>query len=446
MERDKMSIFKAYDIRGIYKETIDEGIVYKIGRAYVLKFRPKKVTVGRDVRVSSPSLFKALVKGITDQGCNVVDIGIVTTPMMYFSVWNYGHEGGLMISASHNPPEYNGIKMVRKDAVPIGGETGIYEIGEMVSRLPDKLPGKKGKVEKLNVMDSYIAHSLSYLKKKLKKFRVVTDTANAVGGPTASKFFKKLGLELIHLFPELDGNFPNHEANPLKEENLNDLKEAVLKNKADIGIAFDGDADRCAFVDEKGNTVQSDMIIGLVAKAILAKEPGRKILYDVRCSRAVEDIIKISNGVPGRCMVGHSLVKAQMKREKAKFAGELSSHFYLEDEHYAEAPFFVIIKVLEMMTEENKKLSELVAPLRKYFQSGEINSQVEDKERKMREIAERFSDAEVTWLDGVTVEYGSWWFNVRPSNTEPYLRLNLEADTKKLMEKKREEILSIIRS
>ncbi|AJF62081.1 Phosphomannomutase [archaeon GW2011_AR15] len=441
-----MSIFKAYDIRGIYKETIDEGIVYKIGRAYVLKFRPKKVTVGRDVRVSSPSLFKALVKGITDQGCNVVDIGIVTTPMMYFSVWNYGHEGGLMISASHNPPEYNGIKMVRKDAVPIGGETGIYEIGEMVSRLPDKLPGKKGKVEKLNVMDSYIAHSLSYLKKKLKKFRVVTDTANAVGGPTASKFFKKLGLELIHLFPELDGNFPNHEANPLKEENLNDLKEAVLKNKADIGIAFDGDADRCAFVDEKGNTVQSDMIIGLVAKAILAKEPGRKILYDVRCSRAVEDIIKISNGVPGRCMVGHSLVKAQMKREKAKFAGELSSHFYLEDEHYAEAPFFVIIKVLEMMTEENKKLSELVAPLRKYFQSGEINSQVEDKERKMREIAERFSDAEVTWLDGVTVEYGSWWFNVRPSNTEPYLRLNLEADTKKLMEKKREEILSIIRS
>ena len=440
-----MSIFKAYDIRGIYQETIDENIIYKIGRAYVLKFKPKKVTVGRDARISSPSLFKALVKGITDQGCDVVDIGVVTTPMMYFSVWNYGYKGGLMVSASHNPPEYNGVKMVRKEAVPIGGDTGIYEIEEMIEKLPE-LAQNKGKIEKLNVNEDYIKHSLGYLGIKLNKFKIVIDTANAVGGPAASDFFKKLGCNFIHLFPELDGNFPNHEANPLKEENMEDLKSAVIKNKADIGIAFDGDADRCGFVDEKGQIVQSDLIIALVAKTILEKEPGKKILYDVRCSRVVGDIIKENKGIPGRCKVGHSLVKAQMKEEGAKFAGELSSHFYLEDEHYSEAPFFVILKILEMMTKENKTLSELIVPLRKYSQSGEINSKIEDKDGKMKELAQKFSNGKISWLDGITIDFDDWWFNVRPSNTEPYLRLNVEANTKELMEEKKELVLFIIQS
>lgn len=442
-----MSIFKAYDIRGIYPDTIDEDIVYKIGRAYVLKYKPKKITIGRDMRISSPKLFEALVKGVTDQGCDVVDIGLVSTPMMYFSVWNYGYDGGLMVSASHNPPKYNGVKMVAKGGVPISGKTGIYEIGEMIESISKPLADEKGRIEKLDIMNDYVNHSLNYSNiSKLKKFKIVIDTANAMGGPVSAEFFKRLDCELIHLYPELDGTFPNHEANPLKEENIRDLQKSVIENNADIGIAFDGDADRCSFVDENGNIVPSDLIIALVAQMILEKEPGLRILYDVRCSKVVGEIIAEHNGIQGRCKVGHSLVKRQMKEENAKFAGELSSHFYLEDEHYAEAPFFVILKILELMTQKNKNFSELIKPLKKYYQSGEINLKVEDKQGKMKELAEKFQDGRINWLDGVTVEYDDWWFNVRPSNTEPYLRLNLEANTKELMEEKKDLVLNIIRS
>jgi len=440
-------IFKAYDIRGIYKENFDEEIIYNIGRAYVLKYKPKKVTVGQDGRVSSPSLFKALVKGITDEGCDVLDIGLVTTPMMYYSTWNYPeYDGGLMVSASHNPPKYNGVKMVSKGGIPIGGDTGIYEIEKMIENLPEKLADIKGRVETLNVFEPYVAHSLKYVPEGLKKFKIVIDTANGVGGPSAAAFFNKLDCEFIHMYPEVDGTFPNHEANPLKEENVVDLQKEVLAQKADIGISFDGDADRCAFIDEKGQIVQSDLIVALVAKAILKDKPGKKILADVRCSKIVAEVVKDNGGISGRCKVGHSLVKAQMREEGVYFAGELSSHFYLEDEHYAEAPFFVILKVLEEMSIENKHLSELITPLRKYHQSGEINSKVNDKEGKMKELAEKFSDGHVDWLDGVVIEYNSWWFNVRPSNTEPYLRLNLEADTKELMDEKVKLVLDIIRS
>lgn len=441
------SIFKAYDIRGIYGETIDEDIVYNIGRAYVLKFKPKKVTVGRDCRTSSPKLFEALVKGITDQGCDVVDIGLVSTPMMYFSVWNLKYDGGLIISASHNPPKYNGVKMVRKDSIPIGGDTGIYEIEEMIKKgLPAQLSGKKGKVEQLDVFNPYLKHILSYIDiSKLKNFNITIDTANGMGGPIAGEFFDELDCKIIHLFPVLDGTFPNHEANPLKEENVKDLRKIVLEKNCSIGIGFDGDADRCSFIDETGEIVPSDFIIALVAKELLKEKKGLKILYDVRCSKVVGDVIKDNGGIPGRCQVGHSLVKKQMREEDVRFAGELSSHFYLQDEHYAEAPFFVILKLLQIMTEQDKPLSELVVPLKKYFQSGEINSKVEDKMGKMKELAEKFKDGKVSWLDGVTVEYDDWWFNVRPSNTEPYLRLNLEADTKELMEEKRDIVLKFIR-
>jgi phosphomannomutase len=442
-----MSIFKAYDIRGVYGENIDEDIVYRIARAYVIKFKPKKVTAGMDGRISSPSLFKSLVKGLTDQGCDVVDIGLVTTPMMYFSVWNYGYDGGLTISASHNPPKYNGVKMVRKDAVPIGGDTGIYDIEKMIGSLPKELPAHKGKVEKLTVLDAYAKHSLSHADtSRLKRFRIVVDTANAVGGPVAFEFFKGLNADIHHLFLDLDGNFPNHEANPLEEKNLEVLKEEVRRTKADLGVAFDGDADRVAFVDENGDSVPSDLILGLVAEMILKEKPGKKILCDVRCSREVEEIVKRNGGIPGRCKVGHSLVKAQMKEEKAYFAGELSSHFYYEEERYAEAPFFVILKILELMNDKGKKLSALIKPLRVYSQSGEINSKVEDKAGKMKELAEHFKEGKVSWLDGVSVDYDDWWFNVRPSNTEPYLRLNVEAKTKELMEEKRDLVLSIIRA
>lgn len=442
-----MGIFKAYDIRGVYPGEIDESIIYKIGRAYVRKFRPKKITIGRDMRVSSPSLFEAIVKGVTDEGCDVIDIGLITTPMMYFSAWNYKNDGGLMVSASHNPPQYNGVKMVAKGGIPIGGETGIYEIGEMIKNLPDLLSGKKGKISKLDIMDEYVSHSLKYADlSRLKRFKIVIDTANAMGGPVSKKFFSNLNCEVIHLFPELDGTFPNHEANPLKEENNIALQEKVKKEKADLGIAFDGDADRCAFIDEKGDLIGSDLIIALVAKAILSQKKGKKILYDVRSSKIVGEIVETEGGVSGRCKVGHSLVKKQMREQEAYFAGELSGHYYLEDEHYAEAPFFMVLKILELMTKENKPVSELVLPLKKYFQSGEINSTVEDKESKMKELAEKFKDAKISWMDGVTIEYKDWWFNVRASNTEPLLRLNLEANTKKVMEQKRDMVLGIIRS
>ena len=441
-----MGIFKAYDIRGIYPNEINEDIVYKIARAYVIKFKPKKVTAGMDMRLSSPKLFEVLIKGLTDQGCNVVNIGLVSTPMMYFSVWNYNYDGGLMISASHNPPEYNGVKMVGKGGVPISGESGIFDIGQMIqNKLPDSK--NKGKVEELDVMQPYIQHSLkhSYIW-SLKRFRVVLDTANAMGGPMSIEFFKHLNGELIHLYPELDGNFPNHEANPLKHETLKALIKSVVKNKADIGIAFDGDADRCMFVDEKGEVIGSDLITALVARVILKDKMKAKILYDVRSSKVVGEVIMENGGVPGRCKVGHSLVKAEMKEQNAYFAGELSGHYYLQDEHYAEAPFFVILKLFELMTHDESKLSDLVKPLKKYFQSGEINSEVDDKRAKMKELAENFNDGKVSWLDGVTVEYNDWWFNVRASNTEPLLRLNIEADTKQLMEEKKILLLNLIKS
>jgi len=441
-----MGIFRAYDIRGVYPSEINEDIVYRIGRAYVLKFKPKKITVGRDMRVSSPKLYDSLVKGITDEGCNVVDVGLVTTPMMYFSVWNYKYEGGLMVSASHNPPQYNGIKMVGNGGMPLSGETGIYEIGKMIDKLPKQVSAKKGKVEKLEIMEDYIMHSLKKIDvKKLRHFKIVIDTANAMGGPVSSNFFKYLDCELTHLYPELDGTFPNHEANPLKEETLNVLKETVKKKKADIGIAFDGDSDRCAFVDETGEAIGCDITTAIVAKAVLEGKKGARVLFDVRSSKVVGEIITSNGGVQGRCMVGHSLVKAQMKKENAYFAGELSGHYYFQSENYGEAPFLVVLNILKLMTEEKKKLSELVKPLKKYFQSGEINSEVEDKEAKMKELAARFKDGKVSWMDGVTIEFKDWWMNVRASNTEPLLRLNLEADTKKLMEEKRDIVLSMIR-
>ncbi len=441
-----MSIFKAYDVRGVYPSEINEDIIYKIGRAYVIKFKPKKITIGRDMRLSSPKLFEALVKGVTDQGCNVVDVGLVTTPMMYFSVWNYKYEGGLMVSASHNPPQYNGVKMVSRGGLPVSGETGIYEIGEMIKTLNQPLAKKKGTVETLDIMKDYIEHSLKYSTTKLKRFKIIIDTANAMGGPVSAEFFKHIECELTHLFPELDGSFPNHEANPLKEENVKALQNAVKLKKADFGVAFDGDSDRCAFVDENSEIIPCDFITAIVAEALLEEKKGSRILYDVRSSKVVGEIIKENHGIPGRCKVGHSLVKTQMKKENARFAGELSGHYYLQDEHYSEAPFFVILKIMALMTRRNKKLSELIAPLKKYYQSGEINSTVQDKEGKMKELAEKFKDGKVSWMDGVTIEFKDFWFNVRPSNTEPLLRLNLEANTKELMEEKRDLVLGIIRS
>ena len=354
-------------------------------------------------------------------------------------------DSGIIISASHNPGDYNGLKLVGEKSVPISGETGIYAMEELLKSV-NKVEKNNGTIKKMNVFDDYILHSLKYVdENKLKKFRIVIDSANGMGGPMAKAFFKHLKQEVIFINNELDGTFPNHEANPLVLENFLQLKEAILAKKADLGIMFDGDADRCVFVDEKGNVISSDMIVALVSKTILSERKNCKIYYDVRSSRAVKEIIEENGGKAIRCQVGHSLIKKQMRDENGIFGGELSGHYYLADEHYAECPLFVIIKVLEQLSIQNIALSKMITPIKKYFHSGEINSKVSDKKQMMENMAEKYKDGNVTWLDGLSVDYDDWWFNIRPSNTEPYLRLNVEGKTEKLMQTKKEQLLKEIR-
>ena len=434
-------IFKAYDVRGIYPSDLNEEIAYKIGRAFVAFLKIKEVVVGHDGRLSSPQLFKALAKGINDQGADVIDIGLASTPMFYFGAAK--SQSSIMVTASHNPKEYNGFKFCRENAIPISGETGIQDIKGLAEKNEFK-EAKKGKIIKKEIMQDYIQHNLSFVKTD-KKFKIVVDAGNGMGSFTFPKIFEKLPFEFIPLYCEMDFNFPNHEPNPLKYETLKDLQKKVVEEKADIGIALDGDGDRCILIDEKGDIVNCDLITALVGKSLLKTNPGNTILYDLRSSKVVAETIKSNDGKPIMCRVGHSFIKKQMRDENAVFAGELSGHFYYKDSFFTESSFITLAMTLNLLAEENKPLSELADPLRKYFQSGEINSDVADKETKIKEIEENYKDAEkILHLDGLSGYYKDWWFNIRPSNTEPLLRLNLEADTKELMEQKRDEILKII--
>jgi len=441
-------IFRAYDIRGIYPEEINENAAYLIGRAYV-KFLGKKnpkIVVGRDNRFSSPVLFKNLVSGIINSGANVIDIGLAITPMLYFTVAHFKYDGGVSITASHNPAQYNGFKFVREKAIPISEKTGLKEIKKLALAGKFKIKGK-GKVLRKKVLKEYIAFNLKdFDLEAIKPLKIVIDTANAVPGIVVPEFFKKTNCKIYHLYPKLDGTFPNHPPSPHEEENLRGLQRQVLNKKADLGIAFDGDGDRIIFVDENGKMIPGDLITALLAYLILKENPGEKVLCDVRSSNIVRDAVKEGGGkvVIGR--IGHSFIKERMRKENIIFQGELNGHYYLREHYFCEAPFFAIFKILEEISERGRSISELVKPFRKYFHSGEINFEVKDKKKVLKTLENKFSrGGKVLKIDGLRIDHPDWWFNARPSHTEPVLRLVVEAKTKKLMEKKKKELIALIK-
>ncbi len=448
------SIFKAYDIRGEYPAQLNEELAYEIGRAYaslIISENPDQdltVVVSRDMRPSSPKLKKQVVKALTESGLDVVDIGLATTPTFYFAVAYYGYDGGLQITASHNPAEYNGIKMVRSGARPIGAGTGMEELRDRVVKKDYLSLDKKGETsEKQKVLADLIAEQTKDTNlDEIDPLKIVVDAGNSVGALDIEALFEKIEAELIPMYFELDGTFPNHEADPLKEENLKDIKQKIEKEEADLGIAIDGDGDRIFFIDDQGRTMPQAMLRGVMAQIELEDHPEAKVCYDIRPGKITLDLIQEAGGKPIVTRVGHSLIKAQMLEEDAIFGGESSGHyFYQFDYGTFEAPVKLITKFLHFLSQKGQTLSELVDELKTYYHSGEINSQVEDKDAVLKNLAQEYEDANISYLDGVTVTYDDFWFNVRPSNTEPKLRLNLEAKTQDLMEEKRDEVLSIIR-
>ncbi len=449
-------IFKAYDIRGIYGQDFDNELAYLLGLAFVelrkndsdyqagKKFR---IGVGMDMRLSSPLLKENLLRGLITAGADAYDLGLVSTPTFYFAIANYNYDGGIMISASHNPKEWNGFKLVRTKGVPISGETGIDFLKEKVIAnhfLISETPGsivKNGETLKDEI--SMIKEKVDLT--KIKPFKIVVDTANGMGAEYIEKIFSLFPCDIIPLNFKLDGSFPAHEADPLKEENLEDLKKEIIKQKADLGISTDGDGDRIFFVDNLGKTISPAIIRGLLAKIFLSDMPGAKIGYDVRPGKITKDLIEENHGIPVLTRVGHSLIKEQMIKENIYFAGESSGHFYLNAPTGCfEYPSVIILKLLTLFSQSNQTISEFIKPYQKYFFSGEINRTVSDKEAVFNKIAEKYADAVITKLDGLSINYPDYWFNVRASNTEAKIRLNLEAITEEIMEKKRDEVLSLI--
>lgn len=444
-------IFKAYDVRGVYPGEIDETIVEQIGRAFwhVLAHdgfpSGKTVVVSRDMRSHSEPLRDALVRGLTTAGLDVVDIGMATTPTNYFAIGHLKAAGGVQVTASHNPARYNGLKFSRHEARPVSGDHGIKLMEEKVRAGDLPQAATPGTVTTADVRDAYRAHMLKHLVRPAgaRRLKVAVDAANGMG-TTYRPYLEELGIELVPLYFELDGTFPNHEANPLKVENLRDLCRAVREHGCDLGVEFDGDADRAAFVDERGEPVGSDLVTALIAGELLERHPGSAILYDLRSSKAVPEYVREKGGVPVRERVGHSFMKATLRERDGAFGGELAGHYYFRDNFYADCSLLAVIEMLNLLWKEGKPLSELVAPLRRYAKSEETNFVVEDKEGRIRELAERFADGQIDYLDGITVQYPDWWFNVRPSNTEPYLRLVLEAATPAELERRMAELVPLL--
>lgn len=453
------NIFKAYDIRGVYDQDLDEETAYRVGRAYVELRREEQrqpakklsIVVAEDMRLSSPRLKASLIKGLTEAGVDVVDIGMASTPTFYFAVAYFNYDGGIIVSASHNPSEWNGFKIVRERAIPVSGGTGIMKIRDKVINDNFKkttAPQEYGKViKKDDVLKTQIEYDLQYADlSKIKPLKIVVDPANGMGAQYIEELFKHLPCRLIKMNFDLDGAFPAHEADPLKEENLEDLKKKVIEENADLGIAIDGDGDRIFFIDEKGKTIDQSIIRGILSMIFLREKPGSKICYDIRPGRITRDMIEENGGIPIVTRVGHSLIKEQALKENAYFAGESSGHFFLNmDIGCFEAPVIMILKLLREFSESNKPISEYIKPYQKYFHSGEINSTVKNQEEVIKKIEKKYGDGEINKLDGITIEYPDFWFNVRGSNTEPKLRLNLEARNKELMDEKRDEVLKIIR-
>jgi phosphomannomutase len=447
----KPDIFKAYDIRGIYPTELDETVAYEVGRAFVAYLGARRIGVGRDMRVSSPALAAAFIDGARAQGADVVDYGLIGTDMLYYAVARDGLDGGAEITASHNPKDYNGMKLVARDALPLSGDRGIAEIRDLVLEGRTPPPGRpRGTLEAGHVLDDYVRHVLSFIEvSAIRPFAAVLDAGNGIAGLVAPRLFDALPGRTVRLCFDVDGTFPNHEANPLIEANRRDLVERVVAERADLGIAWDGDADRCFFVDGRGEFVAGDFITALLAEAFLRKHPGAKIVYDVRASYAVKDTVARLGGVALMNRVGHAFFKKRMREEGAVFGGEVTGHYYFRDNFYADNGFIPALLILELMSTKGQTLDALLAPLRaRYFISGEINTRVRDMREvhaKLEALAARYADGRVSWMDGVSVEYPDWHFNVRPSNTEPLLRLNLEATTPELMAARRDEVLALIR-
>ncbi|MBI1971040.1 phosphomannomutase/phosphoglucomutase [Candidatus Woesearchaeota archaeon] len=445
-------IFKAYDIRGLYPEELNQDSAYRIGRALVCFLQCPHVVVGHDMRASSKPLSEALIKGITDQGADVTFIGLCSTPMLYFTAKTA--EAAIMITASHNPAQYNGFKFCRNNCIPISGDDGIKDLQALATNNTFPSSASKGRVTKKEVLQDYIQYNLSFLSPlslRTKPLTIVVDTGNGMGGLTFPAVFKNIpSCKYIPLYHELDGNFPNHEANPIKEENLHDLQQAVLASHADLGIATDGDGDRCILVDENGKTVTADLMTALIAQYLLEKKKGQKnaaILYDLRASNIVPETILACGGTPVMSRVGHSFVKKLMREKKILFGGELAGHFYYQENEYTESTIITTMLLLNILRDRNseqKPLSELVKPLRKYYHSGEINFEVSDKEGTMKRIATALPDGKLITLDGIKIEYPTWWCSVRASNTEPVLRLIVEAETKEEMETIKARITKMI--
>src|SRR5215212_7286489 len=447
------SIFKAYDIRGIYPDSLCEDVARKIGRAYVdyLGLSGSRVVVGRDMRLSGEPLEGAFIKGVTEAGADVLDIGLVSTDALYFAVGYLEEPGGAMVTASHNPKEYNGLKLCREDAIALSGDHGLRQIRDLISsgELP-KASEYAGSVEEADITAEYANHCLSFINTEgLRPLKIVIDAGNGMAGKMLPPIFEGLPFEYVPMYFELDGSFPNHPPNPIEPENMEELQERVVAEGADFGAAFDGDADRVFVVDEKGQTISGDLLATLVAKNVLEKEPGATILYSAVCSKAFPEVVESEGGKPIRTKAGHSIIKPQMREYNAAFGGEHSGHFYFRDNYFADSGIIAMLTIAELVARQDGPLSELLAPIDHYIRSGEINSEVEDQDVTLQKVEEYYAhrgDPKIDHLDGLTVDYGDWWFNLRPSNTEPLLRLNVEASDREIMEKHRDELLELIES
>ena len=438
--------FGAYDIRGIYPETINEKIAYRIGRFFTTLFAAKKVVVGNDIRLSGPALKEALINGLKESGCDVIDIGQCGTEMIYFATAHLQLDGGIMITASHNPKEYNGMKFVRQEARPISGDTGLRKLEKLVAdgELSAKVE-QAGQVEKLDIVEEYVKHILSYVDvDKLKSLKVVVNAGNGAAGPILDVMEKFLPFELVKVHHTPDGNFPNGVPNPLLPENRESTAKAVRESGADAGIAWDGDFDRCFMFDEQGNFIEGYYMVGFLAKAFLQKNPGEKIIYDPRLTWNTEELVKENGGIPVMSKSGHAFIKEKMRAENAIYGGEMSAHHYFRDFSYCDSGMIPWLLVLELLSKSDKHLSELMEERMERFPcSGEINSKVEDADEVLRRIkAEYGGQGKVSKIDGFSAEFDRWRFNLRKSNTEPVIRLNVETHKDKaLLICKTEELL-----
>lgn len=439
------SIFKDYDIRGIYPAQINKDVAARIGQGIVEFFKVREVAVGRDMRISSPELFRGLTGGIRSTGCSVVDLGLISTCMHWFASGHYRFPVSVMISASHNPPEYNGFKLARAGAIAVSGESGIFALRDMISGDWQPKIATQGGLETKDIMRDWIEHAFSFIDvHNVKPLKVVVDAGNGMAGLVFPEVARKLPLKITPLFFELDGSFPNHIPNPLKEENLARLKTEVRKNKADLGIAFDGDGDRAVLTDEQGRTISGTILTAMIAKTLLAKNPGATILYNVIVGRVVPETIEKFGGKPLRFRVGHSPIKQKMRQADVLFGGEHSYHFFFKENYYADSGLIAALVLLELISGDGRPLSEIVREFDKYPASGEINFKAQDSQKIVEAVKKDFGDAEKDEIDGITVWYENWWFNVRASHTEPLVRLNIEADSKDLLRQKTEEVTRYI--